>query len=462
MLWLIRRQLRSKNTAFRRKAAEQLCGSPNANALGALSEALKDEDADVRRLAATALSKIEDEARIEPLLVAIRDHDADVQVAAITGLRKILDGRIPPALVPLLRHPHAGVRACAAQVLESAGWHPATREDEIWLLVAKGECSRAASFGKAALIPLETVVNSGSYSLCVSAVRALGEIADQRAVRPLLRALTSSDGAVCAAAVTALAQAGGPEVIEPITGMLQHKHGHVRLAAVEALGSLGAARAVESLRALAQDPQWDVRRAVAETLGRLKDKRGVEALTQGLKDSDEDVREAAALALGTLGERSAIGPLVLALKDLGSGVRRIAAAALSRIDENWSSSVEARAAAEVLKASLYDPNPAVRYIVGQILVGLGAMDPETHAMAESGDVSVASIEKRRKLAVNLFLAILGDTDPDLRQAAAEALGRLGQRRAEPGLVRALRDADANVRLAAERALEAIAVARMPA
>jgi HEAT repeat protein len=69
------------------------------------------------------------------------------------------------------------------------------------------------------------------------------------------------------------------------------------------------------------------------------------------------------------------------------------------------------------------------------------------------------VEKRRKLAASLFLAILCDSDRDLRQAAAEALGRLGERRAEPALSRTLRDPDAGVRLAAERALQGLAKAR---
>jgi HEAT repeat protein len=62
----------------------------------------------------------------------------------------------------------------------------------------------------------------------------------------------------------------------------------------------------------------------------------------------------------------------VALKDSTSGVRRIAAAALSRIDENWSSTPEARAAAEELKPSLYDKDPDVRRLVGQLLESLGA------------------------------------------------------------------------------------------
>jgi HEAT repeat protein len=456
MLWLIQRQLKSKNVAVRRKAVERLCDTPQPRALEALRGALSDEDAEVRRLAATALGKLEDDNRIAPLLTALHDRDADVQKAAMVSLKRTSDERVPTALLPLLRHVNAGVRGCAAQVLEHIGWRPSKSEDEMWFLAAKGQCSRLAAFGAAALLPLEMVLNSGPYSLCVAAVQALGEIEDRRVVRLLLKALQSEDPGVCTAAVDALARVGGLEVGAPIIGMLRHKNGHVRLAAVEALGSLGVPGAAESLRALLSDPMWDVRRAAAETLGRLKDERALEVLTHALADKDADVREATAMALGGMSDRRAIGPLVLALKDSTSSVRRSAASALSRIDENWSASPEARAAVEELKPALYDRDPDVRHVVGQLLVSLGEVEPALSMEPAAAEVSASALEKRRKLAVSLFLAILCDADRDLRQAAAEALGRLGERRAESGLTRALRDPDAAVRSAAERGLQALA------
>jgi HEAT repeat protein len=94
-----------------------------------------------------------------------------------------------------------------------------------------------------------------------------------------------------------------------------------------------------------------------------------------------------------------------------------------------------------------------------LLVSLGAAEPEAASETTVGDMSATTQEKRRKLAVSLFLAILCDSDRDLRQAAAEALGRLGERRAESALARTLRDPDAAVRSAAERALLGLAAAR---
>jgi HEAT repeat protein len=73
-----------------------------------------------------------------------------------------------------------------------------------------------------------------------------------------------------------------------------------------------------------------------------------------------------------------------------------------------------------------------------------------------------TMERRRKLAVSLFLAILCDLDRDLRQAAAQALGQLGDARSESGLMRAIGDADPGVRVAAEHALHQMQNANPPA
>jgi HEAT repeat protein len=416
---------------------------------------LNDTDAEVRRLAATALGKIEEDGCVEPLLKALHDRAPGVQTAAIVALKRVADERIVPALSQLLRDPDASVRGHAAQSLEVHGWRPSTRDDEIWLLVARGQCARAAAFGAAALPALEAVLQSGPFSLCVAAVQALPDISDPRALRLLLTAARSNDTTVCVAAVDALARLGDPHAVDTIITLLSNQNGQVRLTAVEALGTLGATKAVGPLRALLRDPLWDVRRAVAETLGRMKDPGAVEALTSALGDGDADVREATAMALGNLSDRHAIGPLIMALKDGTSGVRRIAAAALSRIDPEWSASDEARVAVNELKASLADTDPGARYFIEQLLVGMGAVAPKPAAVLETEDTSASSPVKSTKLAVSLFLAVLCDADRDLRQAAAEALGRLADDRARPGLVRAVNDADPFVRAAAEQALQAI-------
>jgi HEAT repeat protein len=61
--------------------------------------------------------------------------------------------------------------------------------------------------------------------------------------------------------------------------------------------------------------------------------------------------------------------------------------------------------------------------------------------------------KRKRVATNLFAAMLEDRDRDVRQAAAEALGRLGGDRARQALTRAADDPDGDVAAATQMALQ---------
>jgi HEAT repeat protein len=454
MLWVLRRQLKSSKTEVRRQAVERLARSTSAQATTCLALALEDEDPGVRALAAAALTKSEDGVAVDPLLRCLRDRSAEVIKAALPGLRRFPDLRTPSAVAPLLRHPDSAVRSMAAQLLDQLGWHPADREDEIWFLTATNQYARAATFGVAALPAIEAGLSAGTYGSRIAAVEALGQIQDSKALRPLLTALKASDPGVCIAAIDALCRREDGDAANQILSALKHAHSQVRASAVEALGRMRSQTAFESIRALLEDPVWEVRKQAAEALGRLRDPRALDALGNRLEqDLDHDVREAVAVALGNVGARQGIGRLVLALKDPASGVRRLAAASLSRIDTNWSTSEEARAAAEKLKASLQDPDLAVRQLVSQVLINLGVTGPSRSAAVGAESVEVeSSPSKRCKLAVSLLMAVLCDLDADLRQAAAEALGELGDERAGPALLRAKADEDPGVRTSAEIAL----------
>jgi len=158
------------------------------------------------------------------------------------------------------------------------------------------------------------------------------------------------------------------------------------------------------------------------------------------------------MALANLGARQAIGPLVRSLADATSGVRRLAAAALSRIDQNWANSEECRATVEDLDLLLQERDSEARYFVEHLVSGVRAGVPAQAAAAASADSSASATGRRRKLAATLFLAVLCDQDRDLRQAAAEALGELGEGRAVSALIRALGDPDPSVRTTVEQSL----------
>jgi HEAT repeat protein len=77
------------------------------------------------------------------------------------------------------------------------------------------------------------------------AAKALGEIGDERAVEPLMKALRR-DSYVRWSAVVALGKIG-KSAVEPLIGVLSDDNWRVREYAVRALGEIGDERAVEPL-----------------------------------------------------------------------------------------------------------------------------------------------------------------------------------------------------------------------
>ena len=200
-----------------------------------------------------------------------------------------------------------------------------------------------------------------------------------------------------------------------------------------------------------KDVNWSVRKAAVEALGRLKDARAVEALTELLKDPDHDVREVTVAALGELGELRAVERLVLTLADSQSAVRQLAAAALRRIDYQWEKSAAARQAIPELKIALQSNEYWVRQSASEVMAKLDkvyAAEPELTSMN-------TAIRLRQQVAIDALFKALNDYDRDLRLAAAEALGRIGNAHLAKPLVTALDDTDQWVRQAAARALERI-------
>jgi HEAT repeat protein len=456
MLWLTMRQLSNGSLKARKKAARELWREPDSKAVSVLATALlSDPDMEVRQVAASALGRLQVPARLDPLVKALQDKEPDVVCAAMTALRRVSDEQVVEGVVRLLRHQNFSVRTGAAQTIDCIRWAPRDREQRLWFCVARGWYERAAASGPESVPALELTIETGPVSAGVRAVEALGSISDARATRLLCNAVRSPEPRLCIAATEALGKVGGSEAVQALIPCLRSDHTQVRAEAARALGILGAAEATAPIAKLLQDKEWEARREAATALGRLNNPGGFEPLAKALGDLDGDVREAAALALSRSGDRRAVVPLVMALKDEVASVRRIAAAGLSRIDPDWVSLPETRKAAEELKVAIADAEPAVRFFVAQLLVNLGEMSPEALLGFAPEDQLGSPATKRRRMATNLFIALLEDRDRDIRQAAAEALGRLGGERACHALTRAANDPDGDVAAAIQMATQVI-------
>jgi protein-tyrosine-phosphatase len=149
-----------------------------------------------------------------------------------------------------------------------------------------------------------------------AAVRALGDLGDDRAVDPLIAALGQSQEIplvwVREAIVRSLGKIGDARAVEPLIAELTDSDSGVRETAIASLGQIGDVRAVEPLIAVLGEPFHTLREAAIRSLGELGDARAVEPLIAVLGDRSDSLREAAATALGAIGDPCAADPLTAA------------------------------------------------------------------------------------------------------------------------------------------------------
>jgi HEAT repeat protein len=211
--------------------------------------------------------------------------------------------------------------------------------------------------------------------VCIWAADALAKIGDPSAVEPLIAALKDSDSEVRGSAAHALGKIADPLAAEPLIAALGDKR----------CGPLGAGNVCD---------------AAAIALVEIG-AAAVEPLIAALKNSDSEVRSSAADALGEIGDSRAVEPLVAALDVTDWSVHRRVAAALDKLA--WSP--DRGAAGATYWAARGVSNKCVE-------IGASAVKP--------------------------LIAALDDEDWKVRNAAAEALGRIGDPSAVTPLIIAFR------------------------
>lgn len=447
--WWTIQQLKSKDPKQRVKAIEKLsegCGTADG---ALLLGCLRDDQAEVRLAALRVLPKVPDFEALEPLVSALSDPEADVRETAAELLGKLRQAAAIPPLENSLRDSASKVRYRSAKALEALGWQPANDVQQAWRHVALGEFEKAAGLGSAAVDPLAVALKDGLYHQRQAIVELLSHIGDARTVKLLMGALQDEDSNVRLCAIEALARMGEAEAVPAVIAALQDQDARVRAEAAEALSKFGDVQGIDPLLALLRDSQWNVRLAAVEALGKFRAARVVPQLVGVLQDSDHEVRESAVRTLQEIGDPLAIGPLVPLLKDDHSNVRSAAAAALRTLDPAWEQTDAARAALPELRAALKHKDYWVRQAAAETLAAMGEARPIEPLLA---GLAVPS-QLRRDSVFEVLAGLLGDADGDLRQAAAQCLGLVSDRRALRLLEQAMSDPDAWVRAAAAQALQ---------
>lgn len=488
---------RAQDVNLRRTAVETLEHAGAREAIPAFRDALRDPDASVRRAAASGLGNLGVTDAVPALVERLRDDDKYVRAAAGGALSKLDRQRLHEALAD----PHPGAREAALAWIPEAtddpgivaglaatfeSTDPRVRAQAVGVMRKMHSTEAEALVRRALADPAQevraraaTIVGSvlGSSSremraalddshpqVRAAAVRSLGHAAN--VVDVLIRCLSDPDRSVRDAAAYGLGRAADARTLGPLldawamTSVLHAAVATARLTGTEALVASVAAR----------DRHASI---AARVLGELCAKEATETLQGALDATDATLAQAAATALGQIRAPSAVEALIARLSHPSRNVRFAATEALGLIrgeraveallDVAGRQDGELRAA--VLHALARDPPAQARDLFVAALTESNVMcEYAARALARLRDPSTVRALKeafeRQSGSPRVYLAdalgALGDPAaldvlcrelasersgyPRVDLRAANALGRIGDARAVPTLVRVFEEA----------------------
>jgi HEAT repeat protein len=208
------------------------------------------------------------------------------------------------------------------------------------------------------LAPLLATLNDPDLHVRQSAVWAVGQLGDRKALALLVELLGDASTVVGRRAQEVLAERGR-EVEDAILAYAHKTHTPVgRMAAVELIGWLRIATAATLLERLMQDPDSEMRVKSVKAASAIGDPRFLDSFHLRLTDPQWEVRCQAARGLSVLGSPTSIPRLEAALRDDHWWVRFYAAVALAEIGTPGESA---------LVEALSDPAPLVRDMARYLL-----------------------------------------------------------------------------------------------
>ncbi len=467
-----------------------------ATALPVLITALARPEPILRERAVELIGLVGDQSVAPVLAEYLRDSQMGVRLAVLRALGALGGEAAYAGLLQAVTDP--ATREAALAVIEQITAPAAVDELKAYLQRYLYESKGVGALRWAAAQALSLLGDEAAVSILLNAMRlpddtirrpaadALARVRGRRAVNVLIEALGDRDWLVRQKAIHALSSIQDSRVVAALVPLTRDPEWRVRWSLAGALGRLRDARIYPPLRELAQDRDHWVRRMALDVCGRLDDARAIEIVARGLQDAEPQVRLAALLALQPQRGQAPIAPVADLTQDPDPEVRRTAARTLAL--------VAGASAVDALTLLAHDPVEGVRAEIGSVLGELGSdeglnalelllRDPAAEVRRRAGEAlahlgthsagealadalthAVAGAEARARLlgmgeiGLRVLLATARSADPELRVAAAQALGQARDRHAQPTLKQMLRDTDHRVRRAAEEALAALAAA----
>ncbi|NJP07360.1 MAG: hypothetical protein HC837_17920 [Chloroflexaceae bacterium] len=437
--------VRDSNPQIREAAVQALGQLGGPRAVEPLITTLHDPQPQVRRSVIEALGNIGDKRAVAPL-IAMLEHkkqtngksiDTNTIFTALTRIGRSLNPLDTERVIvePVLEHFRDHIEAIVHErVLENMGWTPD------WNMAGERASNLSVTlsnfFADIGWLPDQSATSAlyfilrGEWDRCV----AIGP----PAVPPLLDIIRTSGQYAQKRASQALIQIG-PEAVEPLMQLLLESEPALRQVAGETLVQIGHP-AIPPLIDHLESENAQIRAAAAKTLGMIGSPLAVQSLLTAFGDTDWSVHQAASEALVNIGE-PAIEALTEALFDRREHVSTHAAEALDRI--GWiPENDETGAAYWIVKRGWQKCRQ----------IGVPAINPLIQTLAHwDKDIRQNAIQLLSHFGEASFqpmLAAIKHNDPDVREAVIRSLAQTRDPRIVRPITAALRDHHAPVRYAA--------------
>jgi HEAT repeat protein len=353
------------------------------------------------------------------------------------------------------------------------------------------------------------VLRNGAIGQRLEAVRILGQSNDPSNAPFLREALRDRNPIIHVEAIRFLGQLKDTSAVPDLLTIFNTGDDNVRQAAAETLGVLKSGIAISELSDALQNSHihYNVRQAAARSLGKIGDAKAIPVLKEALDDKKGIVRHVVAEALYTLGWQpentaekvqyavASQNWAALQYVEQENLVLPVAVRLASDHDNNltefiaWFNVATPGVQSELIELLRGNEN-SQRVIAARILAASGwqpdqfqdkiliyALRDEWQEIATLGSAALPELRKiipviesasRIRVIETLaniadpesmrdLKAFLEDSDPELREASAKALGRFKMQEQEVGdiLIKALHDNNTSVRIAAVRSLGSI-------
>ena len=282
---------------------------------------------------------LDDHQKILALMKDLKDPYSEARKKSAETLGKM--GQVAkdsvPSLIEALWDKDVGVRRTAIIALGEIGDPRAipelVRELDSYALPYVAE-EALAKFGPDSIPAIIQLLNQkAELDGHAHAISVLGMVGDAQIVPTLITYLLQHPRRDArSAAAGALAAIRDPEAIPALIYAVTHDVEFVRMMAGPCLAQFGK-EAVPALVETLETTSPFGNPYVMEALGKIGDPQAVPALEKKLLHSNQYVRMWAARALGEIGDRQSVTALVQALVDNSLNVRREAVYALGKIDD---------------------------------------------------------------------------------------------------------------------------------